>query len=172
MPKTPTVTYINRFTVMGLSVRTINRDEFNQKTAKLPTLWENFSSKGIADQVINRVPHSPIFGVYSDYESDATGYYTVTAGVTVEKEEERIEWNTIHIPSGHYLVFENNSMLPQAVVETWKNVWHYFESQNTYQRNFNADFEVYRGAEDFALYIGIKTGQNGVILNEGSKDLL
>ncbi|WP_207384156.1 GyrI-like domain-containing protein [Legionella nagasakiensis] len=157
MPITPKVTHINGFTVMGLSVRTINRDEFNQKTAKLPTLWEEFSSKNIADKVINRVPHSPIFGVYSDYESDATGYYTVTAGVTVDKEKESTEWSTIHIPSGYYLVFENNSVVPQAVVETWQYVWNYFASQNAHQRNFNADFEVYRGTKDFALYIGIKS---------------
>ncbi|MHA6575455.1 GyrI-like domain-containing protein [Pseudomonas yamanorum] len=76
----PKTTRVSGFFVSGLAVRTMNCDELNQKTAKTPGLWVQFFSGGIADKTPDRLPDTPIFGVYSTYESDATGSYNVTAG--------------------------------------------------------------------------------------------
>ena len=74
-PNAPTLTYIQDFSVMGLSIQTQNTDEFNEKTAKLPSLWQQFYSSELAT-------NPSVFEVYSDYESDANGLYTVTVGVS------------------------------------------------------------------------------------------
>ena len=38
----PTLKYVEGFTVIGLSTKTQNTDEFNEKTVKLPSLWQQF----------------------------------------------------------------------------------------------------------------------------------
>lgn len=40
MSISPTMKKVESFTVSGFSVRTQNKDEFNDKTAKLPSLWQ------------------------------------------------------------------------------------------------------------------------------------
>lgn len=70
----PTMKQVESFTVTGFSVRTQNRDEFNEKTAKLPSLWQQFYTSEL-------VTNANIFGVYSNYDSGANGLYTVTVGV-------------------------------------------------------------------------------------------
>ena len=46
--------------------------------------------------------------------------------------------------------------MPSTVVETWKQIWDYFEVERNYQRNFISDFEAYSGSDKVAIYIGIK----------------
>lgn len=143
----PTSKYVEGFTVMGLSTRTQNIDEFNEKTAKLPNLWQQFYSSDLA-------MHANIFEVYSDYESDANGLYTVTVGVA--SSTERADLRSATIQAGNYVVFHGTGPMPATVVETWKQIWTYFQAESTYQRNFISDFEAYSGSDEVAIYIGIK----------------
>ena len=152
----PTLEHIEGFAVSGIDVRTINSDEFNQDTAKLPALWGNFFSKAIAEKIANRLPDSSIYGVYSAYESDATSFYTVTAGVAVENELKSSEFSTVNIKDGYYLVFSGKGMRPNVIVDTWKNIWTYFATNSKYTRSYLSDFERYNGSEDIAIYIGIQ----------------
>lgn len=107
----PTMKHFDSFTVTGLTVRTKNSDEFNQETAKLPDLWEQF-------YVNNPTLNKTIFGVYSDYESDTNGFYNVTVGAA--NDDESAEFKAIKINSGNYLVFQNKGPMPQVVIETWE----------------------------------------------------
>ena len=143
----PTLKYVASFTVTGLNVRTQNSDEFNEKTAKLPSLWQQFYSSDLAD-------NANIFEVYSDYESDANGLYTVTVGVT--DDSKHTEFSSVEIQAGNYLVFQGTGPMPSTVVETWKQIWDYFEIESEYQRSFISDFEAYSGSDKVAIYIGIK----------------
>ncbi len=143
------------FTVCGLSVRTINRDEFNPQTAKLPQLWGDFFSAGLAEQIPNRIPQTPVFGVYSHYASDAADFYTVTAGVRVSSEVMDSKLNTITIQTGNYLVFTDKGAMPQVIIKTWERVWNYFASNHHHQRRFGTDFEAYPSSDEIAIYIGI-----------------
>ena len=153
--KEPKLICLDGFSVTGLSVRTANRDEFNPTTAKLPNLWQRFFSEQIADIIPNRIPGSPILGVYSNYESNTEGLYTVTAGVKSENQSNSSEFCTIAVLPGNYLVFENQGVTPHIVVETWKNVWNYFESETKFTRCYKTDFEMYKGMDDIAIYIGV-----------------
>ena len=152
----PKLTHISNFTVSGISVRTINRDEFNPGTAKLSHLWQRFLSESIAEKIPGKIPDSPIYGIYSDYESDFTGYYTVTAGCAVDSLLMCTEFNTLNIHDGNYLVFSGQGTMPQMVIDTWKQVWAYFESSTRYKRHFITDFEVWRKSDEIEIYIGIE----------------
>lgn len=44
----PTMKQVERFTVTGFSLRTQNSDEFNEKKAKLPSLWQQFYTSELA----------------------------------------------------------------------------------------------------------------------------
>lgn len=142
----PTLKYVEGFTIIGLSTKTQNIDEFNEKTAKLPSLWQQFFSSDLA-------ANTNIFEVYSDYESDATGVYTVTVGVT--DDGKRTEFSSVKIPTGNYLVFQGEGPMPSAVVETWKQIWDYFDAKSNYQRSFISDFEAYSCPDKVSIYIGI-----------------
>ncbi len=143
----PTVKQVESFIVTGFSVRTQNSDEFNEKTAKLPSLWQQFNTSELTT-------NASIFGVYSNYDSDANGPYTVTVGVTSGHAQTQL--SSVTIQAGNYLVFQGTGPMPATVVETWKRVWKFFEKNTEYRRNFISDFEAYSGSSQVAIYIGLE----------------
>jgi len=142
----PIMKHVDSFTVTGLTVRTQNSDEFNQETAKLPNLWQQFYAS-------NPTPNTTIFGVYSGYESDANGLYNVTVGNTNDNQSD--ELSAVKINSGNYLIFQGKGPMPQTVIEAWKRVWAYFSVESPYQRCFMTDFEEYKNSDEVAIYIGV-----------------
>ncbi len=151
----PTTTHVSHSIVSGLTVRTTNRDEFNPETAKIPTLWSRFFSSDIPDKIPNRLPDAPFLGVYSAYESDASGPYDITAGVTVTTLNP--DFSNIEIQEGSYLVFEAIGPMPAAVIQTWTSVWTYFEQHPHVKRSFLTDFELYCGPEKVQIHIGVES---------------
>jgi predicted transcriptional regulator YdeE len=149
----PKLATLDGFIVSGLSVRTKNSEEFNQSTAKLPKLWEDFGA--IVPKLSDSQESPEVFGVYSDYDSDATGYYKVTVGIPLKARQNFSEFSTVTIQAGKYLVFSGKGMMPQTVIETWLRIWSFFESRVEYARNFISDFELYRG-DEIDIYIGIR----------------
>lgn len=147
MSISPIVKQVESFIVTGFSVRTQNKDEFNEKAAKLPDLWQQFYTSDLA-------ANANIFGVYSNYDSDASGYYTVTVGI--DSFHVQTELKAVTIQAGNYLVFQGTGPMPAVVVETWKRVWEFFETSTEYRRNFISDFEAYSGSEQVAIYIGLE----------------
>lgn len=144
----PVIKQVDSFTVTGLIVRTQNSDEFNQETAKLPNLWGQFYAR-------NPPPNTTIFGVYSDYESDANGLYNVTVGTV--NDNQSAELSAVKINSGNYLIFQGKGTMPLTVIETWKRVWDYFTEASPYQRCFVTDFEAYSNSDEVAIYIGVSS---------------
>lgn len=143
----PVLKYVDSFTVTGLTVRTQNSDEFNPETAKLPGLWQQFYSGTPNLQ-------TTVYGVYSGYESDANGYYDVTAGTINDSQDTALD--SVKINSGNYLVFCGKGEMPQIVIEAWQRVWDYFASNSSYQRCFMTDFEEYKSSDEVAVFIGIR----------------
>lgn len=149
----PKITHVSRFLVSGLTVRTINRDEFNQETAKIPGLWAQFFANGTADKIPGRLPDTPIVGVYSTYDSDLTSFYNVTAGVSVTTPNP--DFNNIEVQEGKYLVFEAKGPMPTALFQTWAAIWAYFEQHPHVKRSYLTDFESYSGPEEVQIHIGV-----------------
>lgn len=148
----PRLISIAPFQVQGISARTANRDEADPSKAKLPGLWHSFYEKGIVDTV-SPCTDSAIYGVYSDYESDAKGFYTLTAGVKAE--ESLTERATVKVNGGGYLVFESRGPLPQIVIDTWQAVWRYFENSTSYKRRYTTDFERYE-KDSVAIHVAVE----------------
>ncbi|NWB25601.1 GyrI-like domain-containing protein [Pseudomonas gingeri] len=140
------------FQVSGPQVRTRNEDERYAETARIGGLWGGFFAEGLAERIANRQPDSRVYGVYSGYESDASGYFDVTVAVAVTTPAPG--YPTLEVQAGPYLVFEGRGAMPQTVIDTWGRIWSYFE-QHPGQRRFATDFEVYTGPDSVAVYIGI-----------------
>ncbi|MBL0612079.1 GyrI-like domain-containing protein [Aeromonas jandaei] len=149
----PKAEHIKGFCVAGLRVRTKNLDELNSESAKIPGLWTRFYSEKVTEQISTRLPDTPIFGVYSGYETDSAGFYNLTVGVSVDKSNSDFE--NIFIEAGEYLVFEARGAMPDAMIQTWSYIWSYFDQHSEICRNFLTDFEEYRGPEEAHIYIGI-----------------
>jgi predicted transcriptional regulator YdeE len=132
------VRHIEKLMVAGLGVRTNNNNEMNPETAKIGQLWDDYQDKNILGKTFNKANKSSMYGVYSDYESDVNGDYTVTVAVEVTKPK-----NAIIIKDQRYLVFSKEGELPEIVIECWKDVWEYFEKDSEYERAYTIYFENY-----------------------------
>ena len=98
----------------------------------------------------NRSPDPRNFGVYSGYESDASGAFDVTAGVAVT------DGATVTIEAGDYLVFKAEGAVPMSVIAAWQRVWQYFEDHPDIKRRHATDFEAYSSPTQAAVYIGVE----------------
>ena len=137
--------------IAGISVRTTNAAEFNPVTGKIAGLWARFFSEGLFDTLPNKLPESPVYGVYSGYESDYMGAFDVTAGVAISKAQGQLE-----LQAGEYLVFSATGPMPQTVLQTWGVVWQYFQSNADVKRRYATDFEAYLANDKVEIYIGVE----------------
>lgn len=142
----PIVKTIESIKIAGFSIHTQNSDEFELSTAKIPTLWQHFYASPLANE------HT-IYGVYSNYESDVDGYYTLTVGAAITENKQGLA--EIVIQSGNYLVFDNAGHRPEVVIKTWQQIWAYFSNNPLHKRNFISDFELYSDENNVEVYIGI-----------------
>jgi predicted transcriptional regulator YdeE len=153
MTMQPVVVSVQPFVVSGLSARTVNRDEADPSRAKLPGLWGQFYGERLQDRIPSKRDGSLVYGVYSNYESDGSGPYTVTAGVSVGVPDPG--YSSIPVQGGQYLVFESRGAMPQAVIDGWSAVWQYFGQPQKLRRVFATDYEEYRGPDHVAIFISV-----------------
>ena len=152
----PSLRQIAPFRIAGIKVRTSNLDEASSERARLGSLWGRFFQEGIPSKVANQVAGSAVYGVYSEYESDVNGEYSVTAGVQIEGSATGDEGFThVDVVGGEYLVFEGKGAMPQVVIETWGSVWHYFSQGSEWKRAYTTDFELYKGMDEVAIHISV-----------------
>ena len=137
--------------IAGISARTTNAAEFNPVTGKIAGLWTRFFSKGLFDSLPNKLPESPVYGVYSGYESDYMGAFDVTAGVATSQSGSKLA-----LQAGQYLVFSATGPMPQTVLQTWGVVWQYFQTNPGVQRSYATDFEAYLGIDKVEIHIGVQ----------------
>ena len=143
--------------ITGLAVRTSNAREREPETAALPGLWARFEgTRAAADG-----PPSPVFGVYTDYESDVDGAYTVVLGR--EAGPPTAESRTARVPAGRYAVFTSTGEMPAAVLAGWQQVWAYFAEPEAPARAYAADFEYYDPAEPSTvrIHVGVRASGSG-----------
>lgn len=146
---------VEPFMVAGLQVRTRNADEQQVDTAKIGPMWQRFFSEGWFDRIPARQSASFVYGVYSGYESDATGYFNVTAGVQVDATSAGCP--AVEIEGGDYLVFSAKGEMPDCVIQAWGLIWAYFADNPQTVRRFISDFEVYSAPDSVAIYIGVQS---------------
>ncbi|WP_336346837.1 GyrI-like domain-containing protein [Pseudomonas monsensis] len=145
---------IDAFTVSGLRVRTDNAAEHSTESAKIGPMWRQFFAGALTEIIPDQQAGSPVYGVYSAYESDASGAFDVTAGVAVDKPAGGYE--SVEIEAGDYLVFEAHGQMPDAVISTWGKVWTFFNDNPQIQRRYATDFEAYTDPESVSIHIGVR----------------
>lgn len=156
---TPTLVHIDSFIVSGIKTRTSNDNEMIPAQAKLPLLWGEFFNKNVRENVEHKVKQSPVYGVYTNYESDYRGAFDVIAGVKTTELIKK-EYASIEIQGGNYLVFEGKGQIPQMVMQTWLNIWNYFNEPQSITRLYTTDFEVYNSKDSVSIYIAVAPSYN------------
>ena len=156
----PSLKQVSPFSVVGTSVRTSNSDEMNATTSQLAGLWDYFYARNIKERIAHREPDSPIYSVYSEYESDRHGRYTTTVGVRVTEPNADHGHTEVAIAGGEYLVFERNGKVPEVVIQLWEEIWKHFETDEEFRRIYETDFEEYTGDNrehmNVAVHIGVR----------------
>lgn len=148
---------VEEMQVVGIEIRTSNQNEMNPATAQIPALWGRFQHEQIIDQIPNRAPDGFPLGVYSKYQSEHSGAYSVLAGIEVaDLHSVPRGMVRLTIPAGDYLVFSAQGPMPQAVIQAWGVIWRYFSDKPQYVRAYSADFESYRGPEMVDIHIAIR----------------
>lgn len=148
---------MENFKIIGISVQTTNQN--NQAATDLGQLWGRFYQEEISKQISNR-ESDDVYAIYTDYESDYTGSYTTIIGHRVTSLDEIPDGLTgREIKNEKLLRYIAKGEMPNAVVETWKEIW---ANDIALYRTYHADFEVYgeksqRGEDsEVEIYIGVR----------------
>ena len=136
--------------VTGLTMRTSNARERDPETAALPGLWQRFMSQR---RDAHSGPPVAVFSVYTDYESDVNGAYTVVLGRDTGSPASGA--HTVRVPAGRYAVFASTGEMPAAVISSWQQVWAYFARPGAPARAYTTDFEQYDPAEPSTVRIHV-----------------
>lgn len=133
--------------ISGVAARTCNRDEAGAE-GKIPGLWVSFFQAGVLQQP--GIKPDKIYGLYTEYESDVNGEYTVLLGCEAAEEDAagfQGNFKTADVPASDYLVFTSKQGPVQSVVpDIWQEVWAYFHNC-TETRTYTGDFELYEAAQ-------------------------
>lgn len=144
--------------VVGLTTRTRNSDV--DMTSKIGSLWNDFYQKGIYAAILNKANEKAL-GIYSDYETDVNGEYSVTVGCEVTNAG-GISENTVikTIPAGKYAKFIVRGHMQTAVADFWEQLWQMNFDDKNLERSYQCDFEEYQNGDmenaEIHIYISVK----------------
>lgn len=141
--------------IIGIAVRTINKNGQAQK--EIGVLWNRWFTEDIASKIENKVS-ADIYNIYTEYESDFTGYYTAILGVEVSSFDIVPEGLvTIEIPDLAFKQYVSEGKLPDCVANTWQEIW-----KSNIDRAYKLDFDRYdattvgTGKAKVVTYISVK----------------
>jgi predicted transcriptional regulator YdeE len=127
---------LEEFHVIGISVRTSNKDGKSQKD--IGELFGIFFRDNLIEKIPNK-ENNDVYCIYTEYESDFKAPYTTVIGCKVTSlEKVPAELIGITVPTLKYLVFRSTGRLPESVGKTWDQIW-----QSGISRKYIADFDVY-----------------------------
>lgn len=145
--------FVSEKTINGLSTRTDNATEMDPIKGKIGALWQTFDETVPVDYKNGE----RVYGVYSDYESDHTGQFTVLAGFDGVSFPSSSNLESKTISEGNYLVFKYKGEMPQIAIDAWTEVWNYFsQGKVEHQRLYSTDFEFYPNGNEIEVHIAVK----------------
>jgi predicted transcriptional regulator YdeE len=150
--------------LVGITVRTNNKAEFDTATAKIGSCVQHYFHQQVADKIPHRKNPGTTFSVFTDYESDYTGEYTYFIGEEVSSIDDTPEGLESHsIPPQTYIKFTTEpGPMPNVVIDAWQEIWKMSPEDLGGQRRYHTDFEIYdERANDpqnvvLDLYIGLE----------------
>ena len=133
---------LESFQIIGIKTRTTNAEEM-KGAGRIQTLWNQFYSQQVVEKISGKVD-AKIISVYHDYESNATGAYSVLVGVKVAAGTTVPEgMHLVNVPAQSYVQWTSRQgEMPGVVIELWQNVWQ-LESASELKRKYTMDLEIY-----------------------------
>ncbi|MEH6888716.1 GyrI-like domain-containing protein [Bacillus sp. JJ864] len=137
----PKIVKKEAFQAIGISITTNNELEMSS-AGKIPHLWSQYFQEQISNHIPNKTTQTETLALYSNYESDETGFYTYTIGVPVSTVIDTPEnMTSFTIPATTYAVFTTRrGPLSEIIVEAWQEIWNWSKEN---KRAFTTDFELY-----------------------------
>ncbi|SEL72250.1 Predicted transcriptional regulator YdeE, contains AraC-type DNA-binding domain [Paenibacillus sp. cl141a] len=128
--------------IQGVGVRTTNEAEAGPQ-GKIPQLWDRYFQSGLQARLSDK--DQAIYALYTDYESDASGSYTLIIGNRIDEDvavsASSEELQQASVPASRYLVFRTRrGPLMEIVPEVWHEIWSYFQ-QSAEKRTYTGDYE-------------------------------
>ena len=121
------------FVVVGMACRASN-----ERPETVQAFWQRLLAEGGWERIPNKADHR-IISLYTDFETDHTGDYTLLIGARVTDVETVPEdMVAIQVPPARYAVFKSVGPMPDALLATWQRVW-----DSGLVRAYTTDFDVY-----------------------------
>jgi len=143
------------FYIVGLSVRTTNQN--GQSQNDIGGLWGRIMQNNLLLKIEDKVSEDT-YCVYTDYETDYTGFYTTIIGCKVSSLDKISEgFSGITIAAGKYHVYDLSGKFPENVHAAWQEIWG-----SDVKRAYTADFDQYAAnAKSFEdtevkIYLAVK----------------
>ncbi len=145
--------------IVGWEVRTSNRDEMDEATARIPALWQRVQSENLVTTIPDPKEPGITLGAYTRYQSNDKGPYSLIVGAEVESVD-RVPPGMVGITvlAQEYMIFIASGEMPAAVMEGWSEVWKYFSENRVLKRAYTTDFERYDSARpsEVDIYIAVR----------------
>lgn len=127
-----------------LSEKRLNNFKDPDIINKIQKLWYETSMKFPEKDEINK------YAVYSEYESDYKGDYTLFIGAdNIDSHKEII------IEEENYQVFSVDILSADGIVKTWEKIWK-LEEKGLLNRAYTVDYEKYYSDGRVEIFIALK----------------
>jgi predicted transcriptional regulator YdeE len=113
--------------------------------------WRRFHADGTIARITGKASPN-VFAVYTEYESDYSGPYTILIGYSIEPDAVvPAGLRVIEIPAQQYAVILASGEQPQATWAAWQWVW-----ASALDRLYTADFDEYIAPGDVRLHVAVR----------------
>ena len=124
-------------TLVGIAARAAN-----DRPEAIAALWQRFETEHILASIPHRVSDD-VYALYTDYEADQHGEYTLLIGCAVERHDGLPDGLVARsIPAADYALVDASGPQPQSIVAAWQSIW-----AGDLKRAYSNDFDLYSAAE-------------------------
>jgi predicted transcriptional regulator YdeE len=146
---------MNDFKIIGISTETTN--ENGQSIKDVEEIWGKFWGENISDKIPNK-ESDEIYAVYTDYESDYTGKYTLIIGfpvTTLDNTPDGFVGQEISIGKNEKYI--SKGKMPEAILKTWTEIWQDTQLKRAYRADVTVHGQKYYDGDNSEVetYISI-----------------
>ncbi|MDU1910854.1 GyrI-like domain-containing protein [Fusobacterium sp.] len=130
--------------VYVLSEKRLNNFKDSDIAEKIQKLWYETNLKIPQEKEISK------YGIYSEYESNYKGDYTLFIGV-----DGAASYKEIIIEEENYQVFSVDTSSPYGIIMAWEKIWE-MEEKGLLNRAYTVDYEKYYPDGKVEIFIALK----------------
>lgn len=147
---------MNEFKIIGISTETTN--ENGQSIKDVEEIWGKFWNENKSDKIPNK-ESDEIYAVYTDYERDYTGKYTLIIGfpvTTLDNIPDGFVGREIFV--GRNEKYISQGKMPEAILKTWTEIWQDTQLKRAYRADVTVHGEKYYDGDkaEVETYISIR----------------